>query len=160
MNSFNEFKMYAGMFAAFWLLISLRSVWKKRESYDERAAKFKKRTDKLIATIDMLPFPQIFPLLFIGVYLFYIAIDLTGVALLHLFISKADLFVKMISIILLLESVDTFRDFIGDLRVMRDEQRFRERLYCYPNPRRSWALYICSWIRFIASLILFTGIFM
>ena len=35
-----------------------------------------------------------------------------------------------------------------------------ERLYCYPNPRRSWALYICSWIRFIASLILFTGIFM
>ena len=152
--------MYAGMFAAFWLLISLRSVWKKRESYDERAAKFKKSTDKLIATIDMLPFPQIFPLLFIGVYLFYIAIDLTGVALLHLFISKADLFVKMISIILLLESVDTFRDFIGDLRVMRDEQRFRERLYCYPNPRRSWALYICSWIRFIASLILFTGIFM
>ena len=152
--------MYAGMFAVFWLLTSLRSVWKKSESYDERAAKFKKRTDKLIEAIDMLPFPQIFPLLFIGVYLFYIAIDLTGVALLHLFISKADLFVKMISIILLLESVDTFRDFIDDLRVMRDEQRFRERLYCYPNPRRSWALYICSWIRFMASLILFTGIFM
>lgn len=160
MNSLHEFKMYAGLFAVFWLLISLRSVWKKRESYDERVAKFEKRTDKLFAAIDMLPLPQIFPAIFIGVYLFYIAIDVIGVALLHFFISKADLVVKILSAILLLKAVYNFHDFIGDLLAMSDEQRFRERLYCYPNTRVSRILHICSWIRFMASLILFAGVFL
>ena len=160
MNSLHEFEMYAGMFAIFWLFISLRNVWNKRKSYDERVAKFKKRTDKLFATIDMLPLPQIFPMIFIGVYLFYIAIDVIGVALLHFFISKADLVVRILSAILMLKAVYNFLDFIGDLRAMGDEQRFRERLYCYPNPRVSRILHICSWIRFMASLILFAGVFL
>ena len=160
MKYLTEFEIHAGMFAVFWLTTSLYSVWKTKKTYNERAEKFKKSTDNLVSAIQMLPFPQIFPLLFIGVFLFYISIDVIGVALLHSFIGKADWIVDILSVILLLKVVYNFSDLINDLRAMGDDQKFRERLYDYPSPRKRRVLDVVLWVRFMASLILFIGVYL
>ncbi len=160
MNSLHVFKIQAEIFAIFWLMLSLYNVWKTRKSRDERIAEAEKAIDDLFSAVKLIPFPKILPGVFIGIWFFFAATDVIGIALLLSVIHKIDWVVKILTIVLLLTLVYGLRELVGDLHAMGEEKRFRERLLAKANLREMLVFEIESWVRFVASVILLVGVYL
>ena len=158
MNSLQIFEMHAEIYAVFWFLFCLYSVWKTRKSYDERIAEVEKAIDDMFSLVKFLPFPKLLPGLFVGVWIFCTIIDVIGVALLFSVINRIDWVVKVLTMIVLLATINDLRELIGSLQAMDDEQHLREKMLSKTHRRAMRILDIETWARFLLSLILLIGV--
>ncbi len=89
-------------------------------------------------------------------------IDTVGFFIIFSFVGEINWGIKILAITLLLATVSDLKEVILDLRLMGDEQKFRERLLCKLEQNNNWFTipWLGRWVRLASSITLFVVIYL
>jgi hypothetical protein len=157
MDRFGTFEIQAIMYAVFWFIFSLRSVWKVMKPYDEQ--QIEKSVDDLFSAAKRCPIPRIIPGVYSAIWILFVVFDVIGFALLFAYSGEINWVIKLLAIIVLVVTVHGFRGFMDLLPVLDDEQKFRELILKEKKfQKHSFIFILGKFARLAASIVLFFAI--